>query len=91
MTPALVDRDVLVDFFFPPRLDMVLYDCYLCRALRGHIDQDPLTNLNIYRLSISKFYGGTNTKQEVTMKYMEKINLPIFSSLNVEEEMPLLL
>lgn len=22
MTPALADREVLVDFFFPPRLDM---------------------------------------------------------------------
>lgn len=24
MTPALADREVLVDFFFPPRLDMVV-------------------------------------------------------------------
>lgn len=24
MTPALADREVLVDFFFPPRLDMAV-------------------------------------------------------------------
>lgn len=33
MTPALVDRDVFVDFFFPPRLDIVLRLLH-CRGLR---------------------------------------------------------